>query len=78
MFQNKSLCKQISYKLELHLRENQHVSATNGYGKDSFLVLTEAKTNSAGGGLLCYLGEVKGAGERKREATSNSIHSSVT
>ena len=28
--------------------------------------------------LVCYLGEVKGAGERNREATSNSIHSSVT
>lgn len=25
-----------------------------------------------------YLGGVKGAGERKSEATSNSIHSSVT
>ena len=46
--------------------------------KDSFLVLTEAKRNSAASGLLRYLGGVKGAGERKREAASNSIHSSVT
>jgi len=62
----------------LDLHENQHVGATNDSEKDSFLVLTEAKRNSAGSGLLRYLGGVKGAGERKREATSNSIHSSVT
>lgn len=48
--------------------------------KDSFLVLTvtEAKGDSVESGLLRYLGGVKGAGERKREATSSSIHSSVT
>lgn len=46
--------------------------------KDTFLVLTGAKGDSVESGLLRYLGGVKGAGERKREATSSSIHSSVT
>ena len=78
MLQNKSSYKHIAFKIELDLNKNKHIGPTSGSEKDSFLVPTEAKRNSAGGDLLSYLGGVKGAGERKREATSSSIHSSVT
>ena len=78
VFQNESSCKTFHIKMTwICLKINVLVKQKVPH-EDSLPVLTEAKGNSVGTGLMHYLGGIKGAGERNREATSNSIHSSVT